>query len=189
MNTTEILAAYDEAGITADEVVTSLAAHERVVAEYSVRCAQTVIVTATVDSKRKSKADLARETGASAMQVGRYYAAGLILIAHPDLDAEQVMAYANTHTQAECKAVAKMTEEEAAAAVKPVKGAGGSQKSEAEKDAEALTRLLSRIRKAAEEGDTARVEAFDNAITTILPDAIAAAYAEVSGEASEEEAV
>ena len=56
------------------------------------------------------------------------------------------------------------------------------QKTEAEKDAEALTRLLSRIRKAAEEGDTARVEAFDNAITSILPDAIAAAYAEVSAQ-------
>lgn len=185
MNITEILAAFDEAGITADEVVTSLAAHEKVVAEYSVRCAQTVIVTATVDSKRKSKADLARETGASAMQVGRYYAAGLILIAHPDLDAEEVMAYANTHTQAECKAVAKMTEEDAAAEVKPAKGPKGSQKTEAEKDLAAIEALLKRIRKAGEAGDLQRVQALDSALT-MLTDALPEAYASAEAGAAEE---
>lgn len=183
MNTNEILAAFDEQGITVNEVVTSLAAHEKVVAEYSVRCAQTVLVAAVVDSKRKSKADLARETGASAMQVGRYYAAGTILIAHADLDPEAVMAYANTHSQADCKRVAKMSEEDAQEEITPKKER--SQKTEAEKDLAAIEALMKRIRKAGEAGDIDRVQALDSALT-MLTDALPEAYAAAESGAVEE---
>jgi hypothetical protein len=186
-NYTDLIASATESGVTAVTVAQGMAAAEQAMADYPTRCAQTVIVYATVEDKVMTRAAIARDAGISAMQVGRYYAAGQILAAHGDLDPVAVVTYANTHDKDECKAVAAMSEDEAAAAIKPAKATGSNgSKSEAEKDQEALTRLISRIRKAGESGDAERLAILDNALTTILPDAIAAAWgeAETEGEAT-----
>lgn len=187
MNTyAELIASANDEGITAVTVAQGMAAAEQALADYPTRCAQTVIVYATVEAKVMTRAAIAREAGISAMQVGRYYAAGMILAAHDSLDPVSVVNYANTHDKDECKAVAAMSDEDAAKAIAPQKGnggGGGSSKSEAEKDLEAITRVLSRIRKA---DSIDRVEALDKGLTE-LADAIAQAYEAVSNVVTEEE--
>jgi hypothetical protein len=177
-NYTDMIALATEQGITAVSVAQGMAAAEQALADYPTRCAQTVLVYATVEDKVMSRAAIARDAGISAMQVGRYYAAGMILAAHGDLDPVSVVNYANTHDKDACKDVAAMSDEDAEKAIKPQKGSsGGGSKSEAEKDQEALTRLLGRIRKAHEEGDAARLDAIRTGLY-LISDALEGAESE-----------
>ena len=184
-----ILAEFEGQGVYATDVAKGLdliaKAKALVTEKETTTSQQAVVITLTVDTGKKSRANIAKESGLTPMTIGRYYAAGLILIAHPQLDAPAVVTYANTHTQDECKAVAAMSEEDAASVITPKKEK--SQKSEAEKDLAAVEALLKRIRKAGEEGDRQRVEALDAALT-MLTEALPEAYA-ASEEGAESEAV
>ena len=192
-NTAEILAAANADGITAESVGASLYAAEQAVADYPARCAGTVVITATVLEGAMTRSDIAKRIAASTgcalsaakMAVTRYYRAGAILLAHGDLDPVQVVAFANANDNAACDAVVEMSDEDAAEAIAPSakRGASGSQKTEAEKDLAALESLLKRIAKAGKDGDRARVEALDTALTTVLSDALAEAYSSCDADA------
>lgn len=148
----EVLADMESARVTLDkarEVVDSADT------AYGDRCKQTPAIWAAIESGRLTPADIAAKTGVTTMTIGRRKAAGGILAAHPRLNARDAVKYANSHNQKECKAIMALTFDEARAIVSPPK----SVKSEAEKDSEALARLLTRARKVHESGDSTRIAA------------------------------
>jgi hypothetical protein len=178
-------AAFIADGVDAIEVLSSLVKAKQVKEEaeavkveaevtYALRCAQTPAIYASIASGRLAPKDYAEATGLTTMTIGRYKAAGHVLYVHPGLNPEDVVKYANGHNTKECSALTEMTEEDARAIVSPEKEK--SRKTEAEKDLEAITRVLSRIRKA---DSIERVEALDGGITELV-DAIAQAYYAVS---------
>ena len=188
MNAIEIVKIFAEAGVNATDVANALRLHaevkkayEQVESDYPTRCAQTVLLAATVDSKQSSQEKLAEESGVTSMTMGRWCAAGRVLIVHANLDPVAMVAYANQNTKKACHALTLMPEEEASDIIAPKKG----QKTEPEKDLAAVEALLRRIRKAGESGDATRVEALDGAVT-ILMDAIAAAHDVSEGAPMEE---
>lgn len=181
MNTNTVTLATE----AAVEAARLLAEAQAAIVTYGERCAATVAIAEAVDVHKVTRKSLAEKAGVTEMTMGRYYAAGRILRAHEDLPAEAVVAYANDHSKADCKKVEGMSVEDAYATVTgqaddttDTRGAGAGGKSEEEKDMEAVTRWLSRVRKAGEAGDVARIEALDNALTNAMADAIAEAYAE-----------
>ena len=172
MNSNDILASAD---ITAAQVVAGIYAAEKAQEEYPTRCAQTVIVTATVDAGVQSKSDIARDMAAATgcalsaakMEVTRAYRSGQILMAHEELDPVQVKAYANKNDNKACAAVVAMTDEDAADAIAPTVKRGPSEKTDAEKDFEILARAARRAKDARESGDSARINAFREALYAI----------------------
>ena len=157
MNTNEILAAYDEQGIDVMAVASTLVAYETAERNYPLACAQTPLISATIDAGRMTGAAIAKALGVTAMTISRKAAAGRIVAAHPTIDPMAVVKWANVNTIKAAKDLAPLTTEEVEAVICPKTEA--RVKSEEEKDLDALKRVLARAVAAHESGDDDRIAA------------------------------